>query len=119
MDIFRKNNWQKRLAKPAEVMSHIEPGMNIFIGTGAAEPRTLTQHLMASENANLRDLTLVQLMSFGDTLSPQQLSAHKYRLKTFFSGWSAKEAIELRPGRLDSEPIFDDSAIDSKATDPH
>ena len=97
-----KNEWQKRLVKPAEVMARIEPGMNIFIGTGAAEPRSLTHHLMASDDANLRDLTLVQLMSFGDTLSPQNLSAHKFRLKTFFAGWSAKEAIAT--GRADWIP---------------
>jgi acyl-CoA hydrolase len=97
-----KSKWRQRLVKTGEVMSHIRPGMNIFIGTGAAEPRTLTQQLMASELANLRDLTLVQLMSFGDTLSPRQLSAHKYRLKTFFSGWSAREAIAT--GRADWIP---------------
>jgi acyl-CoA hydrolase/GNAT superfamily N-acetyltransferase len=76
--------------------------MNIFVGTGAAEPRCLTNHLMASEAASLRDLTLVQLMSFGDTLSPRNLSAHKYRLKTFFAGWSAREAIAT--GRADWIP---------------
>jgi acyl-CoA hydrolase/GNAT superfamily N-acetyltransferase len=97
-----KNNWKKRLTRPEEVMSGIEPGMNIFIGTGAAEPRSLTNHLMASEAANLRDLTLVQLMSFGDTLSPRKLSAHKFRLKTFFAGWSAREAIAT--GRADWIP---------------
>jgi acyl-CoA hydrolase len=97
-----ETDWQKRLSQPEAVMSRIEPGMNIFVGTGAAEPRSLTGHLMTSEAANLRDLTLVQLMSFGDTLSPQNLSAHKFRLKTFFAGWSAREAIAT--GRADWIP---------------
>ena len=87
---------------PSQVMTAIEPGMNIFIGTGAAEPQTLVQHLMASEAPNLKDLTLIQLLSFGNVISLDTIKAQKYRLKTFYSGWVANEAIAA--GRVDLIP---------------
>lgn len=95
-------NWENRVVSPEKVLSRIEPGMSIFIGTGAAEPRTLVKHLMASNADNLQDLELFQLLSFGDVISPGELKSNKYRLKTFFSGWVAKEAI--MEGRVDLIP---------------
>ncbi len=95
-------DWESRVVSPEKVLSKIEPGMSIFIGTGAAEPRTLVKHLMASDADNLQDLELFQLLSFGDVISPRELKSNKYRLKTFFSGWVAKEAI--MEGRVDLIP---------------
>lgn len=92
-------DWKKRLVPPAKVMERIEPGGSIFIGTGMAEPRTLVRHLMATEAPNLQDLELIQLVSFGEAIS---LGSTKYRLKTFFSGWVASDAI--RAGRIDLIP---------------
>jgi acyl-CoA hydrolase/GNAT superfamily N-acetyltransferase len=102
-------NWQKRVVKPEMALKKIEPGMNIFIGTGTAEPRTLVKHLMASTAYNLQDLTLIQLVSLGDAISLEALQSHKYRLKTFFSGWVASEAInaghvDLIPSRFSTIP---------------
>ena len=103
------SNWQERLVTPDAALARIEPGMNIFLGTGTAEPRTLVKHLMASKAYNLQDLTLVQLVSLGDAISLQALQSHKYRLKTFFAGWVASEAItagyvDLIPSRFSTIP---------------
>ncbi len=95
-------DWQQRIVSPDRVIERIEPGMSIFIGTGTGEPRTLVKHLMNSEAANLRDLELIQLVSFGDAISPGALNANTYRLKTFFSGWIASDAITA--GRVDLIP---------------
>jgi len=95
-------NWQNKMVTPDEALERIEPGMNIFLGTGAAEPRTLVKRLMASEAVNLQDLTLIQLVSLGDAIAVEALSSSKYRLKTFFSGWVASEAIAS--GRVDLIP---------------
>ena len=92
-------DWKKRLVPPGKVLERIEPGGSIFIGTGMAEPRTLVRHLMATEAPNLQDLELIQLVSFGEAIS---LGSTKYRLKTFFSGWVASDAI--RAGRIDLIP---------------
>ena len=97
-------DWEKKVVTPKKVFENIEPGMSIFLGTGVGEPRTLVKHLMASDAANLKDLELIQLVSFGDAISLKALDTHTYRLKTFFSGWVASEAITA--GRVDLIPCI-------------
>ena len=83
-------------------MDRLEPGMSIFLGTGVGEPRTLVNHLMTSNSANLKDLELIQLVSLGDAISVKALNSNAYRLKTFYSGWVAGEAITA--GQVDLIP---------------
>ncbi len=90
-------------------MARIEPGMTIFVGTGVAEPRTLVRHLMASEAGNFQDLELIQIVSLGDAIGVESVQRHKFRLKTFFSGWVADDAItsgqvDLIPSRFSRIP---------------
>jgi len=114
--------WKYKVVSPEEVLSKIEPGMAIFLGTGMAEPRTLVKHLMASEEPNLQDLELIQLVSIGDTIPIDERYSRKFRLKTFFSGWIASEAIS--EGRVDLIPsrfsrisgLFKSGAIHIDAT---
>ena len=81
------------MVAPNKVMEMIEPGMSIFLGTGVGEPRTLVKHLMTDESANLKDLELIQLVSLADAISLKALKTNTYRLKTFYSGYVADEAI--------------------------
>lgn len=97
-----EKDWEKKAVTPEKVFEKIEPGMSIFLGTGVGEPRTLVKHLMASNAANLKDLELIQLVSLGDAISLKALDTNAYRLKTFFSGWVASEAITA--GRVDLIP---------------
>lgn len=114
--------WKYKVVSPEEVLSKIEPGMAIFLGTGMAEPRTLVKHLMASEEPNLQDLELIQLVSIGDTIPIDERYSRKFRLKTFFSGWIASEAVS--EGRVDLIPsrfsrisgLFKSGAIHIDAT---
>ncbi|MBW2545088.1 MAG: GNAT family N-acetyltransferase, partial [Deltaproteobacteria bacterium] len=94
--------WENKIASPEEVLDEIRPGMNIFVGTGVAEPRTLVKYLMASNENNLRDLELIQLLSLGDALPIDERYEKKYRLRTFFARWVADEAITA--GRVDLIP---------------
>ena len=80
-------DWRSRVVAPEAVLERIEPGMSIFLGTGAAEPRTLVRSLMASEGPNLADLELIQLVSLGEAVTLKELRANKFRLKTFLQGW--------------------------------
>ncbi len=102
--------WVKKRVSPEQVLEKIEPGMSIFLSTGVAEPRTLIRHLMNSPLPNLYDLDLLQLVSLGDAVTSHQTSpAGKYRLKTFFSGWMAGDAItsgsvDLIPSRISRIP---------------
>ncbi len=95
-------DWKSKAISPEEALSRIEPGMRVFIGTGLSEPRTLVHTLMNSQQVNLQDLELIQLVSLGDAISLKQLHFQKFRLRTFFSGWIASDAIA--DGRVDLTP---------------
>ena len=102
MEKISPGNWQSAVVSPETVIKKIKPGMSIFLGTAVAEPRTMVRHLMTSDAGNLEDLELIQLISFGDAVSLKTLQSRNFRLKTFFSGWVANEAIER--GRIDVIP---------------
>ena len=95
-------NWRALTVKPDVALGRIEPGMSIYLGTGVAEPLTLVKALMASAAPNLQDLVLTQLVSFGDAISLEALQSTKYRLRTFYAGWVASDAITS--GRIDLIP---------------
>lgn len=97
-----RSEWANLTVNPAKVMEKLEPGMSIFLGTGVGEPRTLVKYLMSADSAHLKDLELIQLVSLGDAISVEALNTNAYRLKTFFSGWVAGEAITA--GRVDLIP---------------
>lgn len=108
--------WEDRVVTPQEALQSIEPGMKIFLGTGVAEPRTLVKHLMASDEPNLQDLELIQVVSLGDVITMKELQTQKFRLKTFFSGWVASEAItqghvDLIPSRFARIPALIESRM--------
>ena len=113
--------WTGKIVPPEKILADIKPGTRIFIGTGVAEPRTLIKHLMASDLSNLRDLELIQILSFGDAIPVDERYSYKYRLKTFFAGWIASEAItagriDLVPARSSSIPwLFQSGSIDVDA----
>jgi acyl-CoA hydrolase/GNAT superfamily N-acetyltransferase len=101
--------WKERVVSPEDVFYHIKPGMNIFLGSGVAEPRTLMKCLIDSGLSNTNDLELIQLNIHGDIISLRQLHNKNYRLKTFFSGWFASEAfiaanVDFIPGRYSQIP---------------
>ncbi|MCK9276276.1 MAG: GNAT family N-acetyltransferase [Syntrophales bacterium] len=97
-----ENDWKNKIVDTKKIIEKIHPGMKIFLGTGAAEPRTLIKAIVSSEERNLRDLEFIQLLSLGDAIPPDEKQAQKYRLKTFFSGYVASDAIQ--EGRVDLIP---------------
>jgi len=111
-------SWKDKIVSPEDVLTRIKPGMSIFLGTGVAEPRTLVKHLTSSDFANLTDLELIQIVSLGDAIAfSSTTTAQKYRLKTFFAGWTASKAImagsvDMIPCRLSRIPkLFESGAI--------
>ena len=102
MEKTASGNWESAVVSPETVIEKIKPGMSIFLGTAVAEPRTMVRHLMTSDTKNLEDLELIQLVSFGDAVSLQSLHSQNFRLKTFFAGWVANDAIA--EGRVDLIP---------------
>ncbi len=112
----KKEDWKKKIVKPEQAISKIVPGMSIYLSTGFAEPGTLIRHLMMSDSSNLQDLELIQLVSIGDIVAENELRSSKFRLKTFFSGWVASDAItqgrvDLIPSRFSNIPKLIESEM--------
>ena len=102
MEKISVDNCNSAVVTPETMIEKIRLGMSIFLDTEVAESRTMVRHLMAPDAKNLKDLELIQLVSFGDEVSRQTLQSQDFRLKTFFSGWVADEAIE--EGQVDLIP---------------
>jgi acyl-CoA hydrolase/GNAT superfamily N-acetyltransferase len=102
MERYSRKSWESFIVKPELVLGKLKPGMSIFIGSGVAEPRTMMRHLMTSDTRKLEDIEIVQLLSFGEAISPQALRSKTFRLKTFYSGWMAEPAIS--EGQVDFIP---------------
>lgn len=101
--------WEDKLVTPAAALARIKPGMKIFISTGVSEPRTLVRHLMESDAFTMQDLELIQLVSLGNLITVPELKSRRLRLKTFFSGWAASDAVsggfvDLIPSRFSRIP---------------
>jgi acyl-CoA hydrolase len=108
----------EKLVSSDEVLERIKPGMSIFLGTGLAEPRTLIKALLTAQKTNLANLELIQLVSLDEAIAFQTKAAPgKFRLKTFYSGWLAWEAItsgsvDLIPSRISRIPgLIESGAI--------
>ena len=95
-------SWRSKIVSPEEVIRKIQPGDSIFLSTGTGEPRALIQALLTSDEGNVDDLELIQLVSVGDTVNIEEKYPESFRLKTFFSGWVAYSAIA--EGRVDLIP---------------
>jgi acyl-CoA hydrolase len=111
------SNWREKITTPLTALKKIKPGMNIFIGTGAAEPRTLVKKLMTSKAGNLQDLTLIQMVSLGDAISLEVLNTQKYRLKTVFTGWAASRCHPRGSGGPDPMPPIQGARHDHQRPD--
>ena len=111
MKSSKPNKWQRLLDPPETVIRKIKSGMRIFLGTGAAEPRTMIHQLMSPYASHLEDIELIQLISFGDAISQNALQSQNFRLKTFFSGWVSAQPItagwvDLIPSRFTRIPYL-------------
>ena len=93
METKAGSSWKDQLSTADKVLERIKPGMRIFIGTGVSEPLTLVRYLKESDAGNLLDLELFQLVGLGEAIGVTARHSNKYRLKTFFSGWEAREAV--------------------------
>ncbi len=94
--------WVSQAVSVDRILDRIRPGMSIFAGSGAAEPRMMLRRLMAPERTCIEDLDLIQVLSFGEAVSEEVKCARHIRFKTFFSGWLAEKAVS--EGRVDFIP---------------
>lgn len=95
--------YRDRVRTPEEVAQIIEPGMRIFLGSGAAEPRSiikaLNDKLMYTE-----DTEILHILTLGLTPFDQEPFRRNVRYSALFIGPTIRDAVQQ--GRGDYIPIF-------------
>lgn len=95
-------DWKGSVKSIEQAFKKIKPGMSVFVNTGISEPRALLRYLLGTKEGNIADLELIQLVSFGEAITPEQIAAKKFRLKTFYPG---RYSMSLwRKGKIDYIP---------------
>jgi len=100
-------DWQDHYAakrmSAADAIAQVPRGRNIFIGSGAAEPITLVEELVA-QSFQFADNTIVHIMTLGPAPYVKPEYADCFRHNAFFIGRNVREAVH--EGRADYTPIF-------------
>jgi acyl-CoA hydrolase/GNAT superfamily N-acetyltransferase len=102
MRLAPSEEWENSIVTLEKAFSKFEPGMSVFVSTGISEPRSLVRHLLETQAGNIADLELIQVVSFGEAITPEQVAAHKFRLKTFYPGRYSVSL--LAEGKMDYIP---------------
>lgn len=85
-----------------KVIGMIKPGSKIFLSSGASIPRLFVSAIISSDEQNLLDLELIQLVTLGEYLNIDYQNNTRYRLKTFSTGESIIKRIQS--GEIDFIP---------------
>ncbi len=94
------------LLKPVtadEAVRGIRSGERVYIGTGAAEPDSLVEALTARAGS-LRDVQVLQALTFGPARYVAPEHARSFRVTTFFIAPNVRGAVA--DGRADFVPVF-------------
>ena len=86
-----------------EAVSGIRSGDRVYVGTGAAEPDSLVEALTARAGS-LRDVQVLQALTFGPARYVALEHARSFRVTTFFIAPNVREAVA--EGRADFVPVF-------------
>ncbi len=100
-------DWQREYADEVvtarEAVSHIQPGMRVFLGTGCASPVELVKALVARAG-ELTDIEIVQLLSRGDAPYANRELASCFPVNSFFISANVRDIIQQGFG--DYTPIY-------------
>jgi acyl-CoA hydrolase len=107
MDREIQQDWQVRyaakLARPEEAVRLIPARKRILIGSGAAEPSSLVEAMVAHGN-HLEGNEVVHLMTLGSAPYVQPGLEGRFRHMAFFIGANVRQAVQ--EGRADFMPVF-------------
>ncbi len=79
-------------ATPDAAVSSIRSGDLVYIGTGVAEPDSLVEAVTARAES-LRDVRVLQALTFGPARYVAPESSHSFRVTTFFIAPNVREAV--------------------------
>ena len=98
-----KQRYAGKLTTAEDAIRSLAPGRRFFIGSGAAEPRTLTAALITYGD-HFADNEIVHLLTLGDAPYVQPGMEKRFRHTAFFIGKNVREAVQA--GRADFMPVF-------------
>ena len=98
-----RERWADKLATAAEAISLVPRGRRVLIGSGAAEPSTLVESLVA-DGEHLADNEIVHLLTLGPAPYVQPGLERRFRHTAFFIGANVRQAVH--EGRADFMPVF-------------
>ena len=95
-------DYESKYTSVASVLGMIKPGNKIFFSSGPAVPALFASSLTISDEKNLLDLELIQLITLNEYIKFDSEHEYKYRLKTFSTGESIIKRIQS--GEIDFIP---------------
>lgn len=98
-----RETFARKLASPKEAVALIKPGRRILIGSGAGEPVSLVEGLVAHGD-HLADNEIVHLLTLGPAPYVNAELAQRFRHAAFFIGPNVRDAVQ--EGRADFIPVF-------------
>jgi acyl-CoA hydrolase/GNAT superfamily N-acetyltransferase len=98
-----EEKYQDQITTAVEAIGNIRPGSRIFISTGCAQPKILTDALVA-QYRELSDTEIIQLFTYDEAPYASESLAHYFRINSFFISESVRELI--REGLGEYTPIF-------------
>ncbi|KPK75593.1 MAG: 4-hydroxybutyrate CoA-transferase [Phycisphaerae bacterium SM23_30] len=103
LDPHWREKYKDIIATPDQAVRQIKPGNRVFIGTGCAQPLKLVQAL-ADRSANLADIEVVHLLTFGEAPYAKKQYADIFRVNSLFIAANVRDVIQQGYG--DYTPIF-------------
>lgn len=98
-----RSTFSTKVTTAREAIALIRPGRRILVGSGAAEPVSLVDALIAHGD-HLADNEIVHLLTLGPAPYVKREFAHRFRHSAFFIGANVREAVQ--EGRADFIPVF-------------
>jgi acyl-CoA hydrolase/GNAT superfamily N-acetyltransferase len=98
-----RNEYERKRTTTSEALKRIRRGARIFIGSGCAEPLTLTQGLIDYAHF-FADNTVIHILTQGEATYTRPEFANNFRHNAFFIGPNVRDAVQA--GRADYTPIF-------------
>lgn len=92
-----------KIQTAAEAIRAVQPGNQVFVGSGAAAPQVLLRAL-ADFAPELHDTELLHLLTLGLDPTTERRFARSVRHSNFFIGSNSRQAVQ--EGRADYTPIF-------------
>lgn len=101
-----QNSWQQRFSDKVttatKAVSHIDHGDRVFVGSGAAEPLSLVDAMVAREGST--DVEIIHIMTLGKAPYIERGIGNRFRHNAYFIGPNVRKAVS--EGRADYTPIF-------------